>query len=194
MDGKQSGSRAGDAESSRILPLICHPDTPCGADVRLSVAVDRGMQGALGLRYRVEGDVEKLIWPSPAPPARADGLWQAGCLELFVRDARHADRYREHNFAPSRAWAAYDFSGYRAGMDNADMPAPDIAPLPGEGRFDLAVHLHLPTDDAVMIGLSAVVQERGGAISYWALAHPPGKPDFHHPACFACELPPPRPS
>jgi len=22
------------------------------------------------------------------------------------------------------------------------------------------------------------------------LAHPPGKPDFHHPDCFALELPP----
>ena len=26
-------------------------------------------------------------------------------------------------------------------------------------------------------------------MSYWALAHPPGKPDFHHPDCFALELP-----
>jgi hypothetical protein len=35
-----------------------------------------------------------------------------------------------------------------------------------------------------------VIEERNGRKSYWALAHPPGEPDFHHPACFALELPP----
>jgi len=28
-------------------------------------------------------------------------------------------------------------------------------------------------------------------LSYWALAHPEGKPDFHDPACFAATLEPP---
>ena len=41
------------------------------------------------------------------------------------------------------------------------------------------------------IGLSAVIEERHGRKSYWALAHPPGKPDFHHDDCFAIELPAP---
>ncbi|MBI3061386.1 MAG: hypothetical protein HYY83_05345 [Deltaproteobacteria bacterium] len=27
-----------------------------------------------------------------------------------------------------------------------------------------------------------------GTISYWALKHPPGKPDFHHPDAFALEI------
>ena len=41
------------------------------------------------------------------------------------------------------------------------------------------------------VGLSVVIEELGGTKSYWALAHPPGKPDFHHPACFAATLPAP---
>jgi hypothetical protein len=28
--------------------------------------------------------------------------------------------------------------------------------------------------------VSAVIEENSGAKSYWALKHPPGKPDFHH--------------
>ena len=40
-------------------------------------------------------------------------------------------------------------------------------------------------------GLSAIIEEADGTKSYWALAHPPGKPDFHHPDCFALELPAP---
>ncbi len=39
------------------------------------------------------------------------------------------------------------------------------------------------------IGLSAIIEDRDGAKSYWALAHPPGAPDFHHPDCFTAQLP-----
>ena len=40
------------------------------------------------------------------------------------------------------------------------------------------------------LGLSAVLEEKDGTKSYWALAHPPGdKPDFHDPDCFAAQLP-----
>jgi len=41
------------------------------------------------------------------------------------------------------------------------------------------------------VGISAVIEELDGTKSYWALAHPPGAPDFHHPTCFAATLPPP---
>ena len=38
------------------------------------------------------------------------------------------------------------------------------------------------------LGLAAVIEETSGRKSYWALAHPPGKPDFHHSDCFALEF------
>jgi hypothetical protein len=41
------------------------------------------------------------------------------------------------------------------------------------------------------VGISAVIEEQDGTKSYWALAHPPGAPDFHHPTCFAATLPAP---
>jgi hypothetical protein len=42
------------------------------------------------------------------------------------------------------------------------------------------------------IALSAVIEEKDGTKSYWALKHPPGKPDFHHRDCFALTLPAPE--
>jgi hypothetical protein len=39
------------------------------------------------------------------------------------------------------------------------------------------------------VGLSAVIEAADGALSYWALRHPAGRPDFHHPDCFALDLP-----
>jgi hypothetical protein len=40
-------------------------------------------------------------------------------------------------------------------------------------------------------GISAIIEEADGTKSHWALAHPPGEPDFHHPDCFVLDLPPP---
>ena len=34
----------------------------------------------------------------------------------------------------------------------------------------------------------AVVEESDGTRSYWALKHPPGRPDFHHAAAYALDL------
>ena len=39
------------------------------------------------------------------------------------------------------------------------------------------------------LGLSAILEEKDGTKSYWALSHPGGdKPDFHDPVCFAARL------
>ena len=36
--------------------------------------------------------------------------------------------------------------------------------------------------------LTAVVEDDRGSLSYWALRHAPGNPDFHDPDAFALEL------
>jgi hypothetical protein len=46
----------------------------------------------------------------------------------------------------------------------------------------------LPVNLAWQAALAAVIEERDGAKSYWALAHPLGKPDFHDPNCFILDL------
>jgi hypothetical protein len=43
---------------------------------------------------------------------------------------------------------------------------------------------------SLALALSAVVEDEHGGLSYWALKHPPGKPDFHHPDLFVLHLPP----
>ena len=42
------------------------------------------------------------------------------------------------------------------------------------------------------MNLAAVIEEEGGAKSYWALSHPADKPDFHDPTCFTATLAAPR--
>jgi len=172
--------------------LTCHPDTPCTAASGIAVEVERPAPAQLLLRYRIGGVNDRWVSPSPFPAVRTDGLWRHTCFEAFVRPLP-GEAYRELNFATG-AWASYRFDSYRAGMADADIGAPDIhISGPGGGIFDMLViwDLDLPGDAEWRVGVSMVVEETGGRMSYWALAHPPGKPDFHHADCFALQLPPP---
>jgi hypothetical protein len=170
------------------LYLRPHPDHP-SASVRDVSAELRGEGGRLSLVYRIEG-AERVAWPAPSRPVRADELWRATCFELFLQ-FDDGERYVEFNFSPSTCWAAYAFDGYREGM--AELPlrvSPRIALLP-DGIAVSCDLTGLPHGELAM-GLSAVVEEEGGVKSYWALAHAPGPPDFHNPACFMARLPAPR--
>jgi hypothetical protein len=142
------------------------------------------------LHYRVFA-TGALAIPPPGPVERREGLWEATCFELFVRPLS-GDAYLEFNFSPSRAWAAYEFQSYRKGRRDLPLAPPtierwgDVTGYSLEAELDLIVPWAFPC----RVGLSAVVEEADGTKSYWALAHPLGKPDFHHPDCFALELPP----
>ncbi|MDB5451584.1 MAG: hypothetical protein JWO33_162 [Caulobacteraceae bacterium] len=167
------------------MRLHLHPDSRCDAVDSIVVEAGRAEQG-LSLRYRLTGDLAALVLPEPARPERADELWRHTCFEAFV--AGEGAAYREFNFAPSREWAAYEFDGYRQGMRPAAIDPPAIEGIRNAGALQLVTRIEV-SSGPLSLGLSAVVEERGGRISYWALAHPPGKPDFHSPDCFALRLP-----
>ena len=172
--------------------LIRHPAFPCDAVQAIEVEVRRRPRGRLDLRYRLSGVTEALVLPPPAQPARADELWRHTCLEAFVGEAA-SPGYLEFNLAPSTQWAAYRFEGPRAGMAPAEVAPPDIRINRSGGRLELAATLAPPLDGGPWrLGLSAVIGEAGGRISYWALRHPPARPDFHDPDCFVLELPAPE--
>jgi hypothetical protein len=173
------------------LALSLHRDLTCPAVTAIDVEVARPAADALVLRYLVTGAIADLRIPPPAAPTRADELWRHTCFEAFVRPPLGA-AYCELNFAPSTQWAAYRFTGYREGMSElGEVSAPRIEARTTEQGFELRAALELsamPADAPWRLGLSAVIEEKGGRTSYWALAHPPGKADFHHPDCFAAEL------
>lgn len=169
-----------------------HPESPAAAR-GFQVWADVDFTGnRLRLRYGVDGDVAALRIPAPSrTPARTDGLWQGTCFEAFVR--ADGAGYGEYNFAPSGDWAAYRFTGYRAGMAPlAEGPAPSPASgAAGTLALEAVVDLGwLATNPGapLRLGLATVLRHANGEASYWALAHPPGKPDFHHATGFAIAL------
>ena len=171
--------------------LNAHPNSPCDVVETLSAQVERSAPGKLALRFRIDGDIGQLSIPAGGASSRRDELWRHTCFELFLKAGASA-AYYEFNFAPSGDWAAYRFDGYRSGMSNAEMPAaPTISSRSSAGRFELAVDLSLPSDvtSGDALSLTAVIEDRTQRISYWAVAHAPLKPDFHHDDGFVLRLP-----
>lgn len=163
----------------------------------LSAELATGPDGALHLRYRLSGAISALQIPAPQPdPGAADGLWQHSCFEAFIACAE-ATCYREFNFAPSGEWAAYAFSTYR--QRDAWLPAAAPATSVRQNADLLELDACLPAKllpaGPWQIGLSAVIETTEGALSYWALAHPGERPDFHQRSAFTLRLAPdtPRP-
>lgn len=158
-----------------------------GAALRLQARAERH-GGTLQLAYTLSGPLETLRIPPPGrAPERRDGLWQHTCLEAFLGVAGQ-ERYWELNLAPSGHWNLYRLDGYRRHLrPEQALQALPIAVALSPANLELRAHLPLPAglaqacerELAIELGLSAVLEHRDGQLSYWALAHPPGEPDFH---------------
>ena len=179
------------------MKLVCHPETPPALITAVDVEVEMSDPNQALLRYRVCG--ADLVLPELTSPGRADELWKTTCFELFLATGA-GDAYFEFNFSPSAKWAAYRFEAYRGGRRDMQMTVePLVDRHPELEPTDRVPHYVLDADvdfsdippGPLRAGLSAIIEEGSGRKSYWALAHPPGKPDFHHPDCFTLELPPP---
>ena len=183
----------------KAFALMAHPDFPSRAIDCVEVTLER-RGDRLDLRFVVAGAIDDVVWPGDrtngaiaveqADECRADDLWRHSCFEAFVAPAG-APGYREINLATSGHWAAYAFYGYRAGM----LPASDVRLTQAGWRFadrraevslSIAVS-HRHADWA--LNITAIIETSDGGKSYWALAHPPGAPDFHNRDGFVAILP-----
>ncbi len=167
--------------------LRLHPDSQRQAASRIDVAVRRLQPGRLGLRYVLTGEIGAIAWPAPGPSTRTDALWRHSCFEVF---AQRSAGYCEFNFAPSTQWAAYEFDGYRTGMRPLDVAAPTITVQHDEMQFILEAECTLPKsfETPLRLALCAVIEDLDGTLSYWALNHAEGQPDFHHPDSFTLAI------
>ena len=184
-------------------PDMIHPLQPFAPANRgpvraLTASAASGGEAGLRFRYVLEADLSVLRIPARRPPRQAAELWQHTCFEAFIAGAANGGGYLELNFSPSTEWAAYSFASYRTGMTAVALPDPPRIEVT-RSQAELAVVAHvggravLPEawraqGTKLRIALSAVIEDAGGGISYWALRHAPEKPDFHHPGGFVIEI------
>ena len=192
-------NRNGLNNTTRSTNLVCHANLVCPGDSisdavgAVEVELDQSEPAILRLRYSITGDMRRVRIPALNSPSRQDGLWQHTCFEVFVKGPDEA--YCEFNFSPSRQWAAFCFDAYREGMAQMQLssaPLIHVESLPGgfvlEAVVDLKGLINVEPGDQAWLGLAAVIEDRDGSLSYWALTHPPGKADFHHSDGFVLAL------
>ncbi len=155
--------------------LVRHPATPPGAIHTVEAELQRVGGGAVAT-FRAIGDISRLVVPSPTAPVRTQDLWQSTCFELFV--AGEGESYREFNFSPSGAWAAYAFDRHRRGMRDAEARV-EIQTLMNNKALSVIAEIETELPAAAYLGLTAVIFETDAVTRYWATAFAPGEPDFH---------------
>ena len=176
------------------LNLVPHPATlPAVPEFKLWANVDHaaafGATATLNIWFGIGAPASRFVVPQAEEPSRADELWKTTCFEIFLRERGEA-AYREWNFAPSGQWGAYDFSAEREGMQNAAVEQPPYIRVEDNLIWwTLGATISVPSGKQWDASLSAVLEEQDGTKSYWALAHPAEKPDFHAPDCFVARLP-----
>ena len=178
-----------------MINLRCHEFTSTATVRAISVLVRRSSSGEFRMTFRLDGDIPG-IRISP-PGALRTELWRHTCFEAFIA-VEGGQAYHEFNFAPSRDWTVYKFSGYRNGGPVAHRAMrPHIAIRSTSDQLELDAFVRLEALSAthpiavLRIGLAAVIETSDG-LSYWALRHPADKPDFHNAAGFALLVEPPR--
>ncbi len=184
---------------ARAQRLVAHPACVSRVVSQIEVQILQHSPEEIVFAYCLWGDMARLCIPPPDTPEKRDLLWEHTCFEAFVTTSEKGaeDAYREFNFSPCGAWACYDFSAYRNPCKaKLLMIAPRIETHQTEGRLELkafvpTLALGVSEGSTFHVGLTAVIETRDvidDARSYWALAHPAERPDFHHPDSFTLSI------
>jgi hypothetical protein len=178
----------------QTVALACHPSSPSSAVRGLTASARIGGAGKLAVRFVLDADMSRIALPALRRPDRADELWRHTCFEVFVA-LPDSDAYVELNFSPSTEWAMYGFLAYRRGMTPLEVkrsPRVAVRPMPRGLVLEAVTHLaELPTPQPgspLRAGAAAIVEEKDGRLTYWALTHPSALPDFHHRLGFVLQV------
>jgi hypothetical protein len=155
------------------------------------------LSGELHIQYTLHqashDTCSPVLWPPTKTKAsRRDGIWQSTCMELFL-STPSMQRYWEYNFCPSGDWNIYQLSGYRSNLQaDASCRQPSITQRTQSGGYELAVITQLPPalihQQELILAITAVVEQRNGQLSYWALQHGGSEADFHRRDGFQLRL------
>jgi len=161
-------------------PLMLHVSCELGPIRAVTASITATLHGCEA-EFRLYGHTPGIVLPAPLKPSRKDNLWQTTCFEIFWQPLG-GTAYREFNLSPSGEWAAYDFDSFREGMRDAPAGAVVIDCRHDEGGVVLKASIAADLPAPAQVALNAIVEHQDGGKQYWALAFPPGKPEFHSEA------------
>lgn len=176
--------------------IALRPFEPSEADGwKLEVSFEKGTR--LDIQYVLSGPLSRLKVPQRQEAHhRLDRLYEHTCFEAFLMGRN--GKYIEWNFAPSGDWCEFAFDAYRKSADKTVLlndPHFEWTKYQQDaGKITAAVSIDysalsefLCGVDGLSLGLSAVLEWRGGNKMYWAIQHGE-KPDFHRVENFSVKL------
>lgn len=164
-----------------MQPLMLHQTCDLGPIKAVTATITATTNGC-DAEFRFDGRMDGIKLPSPGPSERTDNLWKTSCFEIFWQPIG-GTYYREFNLSPSGRWAAYDFDSFREGMRDAPVDVIALSCSHNDGELILKASIAADLPAPAQVALNAIVEHTDGGMQYWALAFPPGKPEFHSEAC-----------
>jgi len=171
--------------------------TPFPSNTIPNIKISGGIVRAgnnLFIRYEVSGDIYKILLSARATsPSRTDDLWKATCFEFFVAIPNQPG-YWEFNMSPSSDWNVYRMDAYRRVGFREETAFTQLPFLFKETENQLSLDISVDLDrilqpqQAVQVGIAAIIQTMDGRETYWALTHPGQQADFHLREGFILEL------
>ncbi len=148
--------------------------------IDLSVKVDR--QGDfLILRHVMTGAIESILMAEPEVPVRRMRLWETTCFECFF-GVPGQDLYWEINLSTAGHWNVFRLDNYRSGL-REELSIQALSILVDRSVFSLETELDLSLlgiqDSEIELSVTAVIADKRGAMSHWAVCHGGIEADFH---------------
>ena len=169
--------------SARTLTLYPFASETAPEGVSITASVSRQSKG-LAVKFSLDDPHSLVQIQSRSPnPARRDNLWQATCLEFFF-SCPGSTAYWEFNLSPSGDWNVYQLNAYRQGLREEKVFVTLPFSVEASAKhciLDLKVDVSLlvHAEQAIELGVTAVIKTKRGDHSYWALTHCGAQPDFH---------------
>lgn len=139
---------------------------------------------AFFVSYKLTGDLKSIDLGTEPHHARIIKLWEKTCFELFIKNKK--DQYMEFNFSPVFEWNAFFFDKKGDALQEFEkMASVKMDILHSMEVFKVIVEIkksQFPEDfftEGMSAGLTTVLKERAGRLSYWALSHEDQRPNFH---------------
>lgn len=161
-------------------------NTATAPQTNITVELNQNAE-SLFVSYRIREGLDLIDLGNGTPKKeRVIGLWEKTCFELFIKN--QLGQYIEFNFSPTFEWNCFYFNkkgDALAEYQLMQMPVTDI--LLSEDHFlhfSVIKKEYLPkgffdSQNELHAGITSVIKEKNGSMSYWALSHADSKPNFH---------------
>ncbi len=148
------------------------------------------------ISYKLQGALSNIDLGEGNPHhARVMKLWEKSCFELFIKNADNS--YIEFNFSPEFEFNCFYFAGLGDALcEYSRMDSVKIDILLSLDVFHLIAEIDkkkfpesfFMNKGHLKVGITSVIQDKNGSISYWALSHHDTRPNFHDFKSFKANL------